>query len=79
MVLGMPKTALDRTETPSSSRRRFLKAGGVAAASGLAGCTSVLGGSSLDTLSIAYKPIFPFLQYLVMDERGYLSDIGPDV
>jgi len=53
--------------------------GGVAAASGLAGCTSVLGGNSLDTLSIAYKPIFPFLQYLVMDERGYLSDVGPDI
>jgi NitT/TauT family transport system substrate-binding protein len=52
----------------------------VAAASGLAGCGSVFGGnSSLDRLSVAYKPIFPFLQFLVMDEREYLSDVGPDV
>ncbi|MBV0901930.1 ABC transporter substrate-binding protein [Halomicroarcula salina] len=79
MVLGKPKTGECRTERCSSSRRRFLKIGGVAAASCLSGCTSVLGGNNLDTLSIAYKPIFPFLQFLVMDERGYLSDVGPDV
>jgi NitT/TauT family transport system substrate-binding protein len=51
----------------------------VAAASGLTGCQSVIGGSGLETLSVAYKPIFPFLQYLVMDERDYLADVGPTV
>ena len=79
MVLGQPKKYGYRAEIRSSSRRRFLKIGGVAAASGLSGCTSVLGGNNLGTLSIAYKPIFPFLQFLVMDEREYLSDIGPTV
>jgi NitT/TauT family transport system substrate-binding protein len=79
MDLGIPKKERCRADTCSSSRRRFLKIGGVAAASGLAGCTGVIGGSNLNTLSIAYKPIFPFLQYLVMDEREYLGDIGPDV
>lgn len=79
MVLGQPKTEHSRTKTSGSTRRRFLKIGGVAATTGLAGCGSVLGGSGLDTLSVAYKPIFPFLQFLVMDEREMLSEIGPSV
>lgn len=79
MVLGQPKTGEAQTETDRSTRRGFLKAGGVAAATGLAGCSSAPGGSGLDTLSIAYKPVFPFLQFLVMNERGMLSDIGPSV
>lgn len=79
MVLGKPKKSDTSTERLGSTRRRFLEIGCVAATSGFAGCSSVLGGSSLNTLSIAYKPIFPFLQFLVMDEREMLSDIGPSV
>ncbi|WP_137685239.1 ABC transporter substrate-binding protein [Haloarcula mannanilytica] len=76
MDLGQPKETGNRAAT---TRRRFLALTGGAALSGVSGCTSVFGGSSLETLSVAYKPIFPFLQYLVMNERGYLDDIGPDV
>ncbi|WP_135363289.1 ABC transporter substrate-binding protein [Halosimplex halophilum] len=79
MDLGKPKKSGVQSGTASATRRRFLKAGGVATASGLAGCGSVLGGSGLETLSVAYKPIFPFLQFLVMDERDALSDIDPSV
>lgn len=79
MDLGQPKSNEDRAMSHSSTRRRFLKAGSVTAATTLSGCTGILGGSKLDTLSIAYKPIFPFLQFLVMDEREYLSEIGPTV
>jgi NitT/TauT family transport system substrate-binding protein len=79
MVLGKPKNLGGGRETNHSTRRRFLKIGGVAATSGLAGCSSVLRGNNLKTLSVAYKPIFPFLQFLVMNERGYLSEIGPSI
>jgi len=79
MSLGGPKNSEGSIGTATTTRRRVLQAGGLVAASGLAGCNSVLGSDSLDSLSIAYKPIFPFLQFLVMDELEYLSDVGPEV
>ncbi len=79
MVLGQPKTDGIDSETRAPTRRAVLKAGSVAAASSLAGCSSVLGGTSLESISIAYKPIFPFLQFLVMNERDYLADVGPSI
>lgn len=33
----------------------------------------------MDTLSIAYKPVFPFLQYHVMNHEGYFDELGPSV
>jgi len=39
---------------------------------GLAGC-SVLGSDSSD-LTVAHMPIFPDLQYFVMDDQGYFDD-----
>lgn len=67
-----------------STRRTLLKstaAVGTAATAGLAGCTSILGGSGggIETLNVAYKPVFPFLQYQVMDQEGYFEDLGPSV
>ncbi|WP_229111445.1 ABC transporter substrate-binding protein [Halapricum desulfuricans] len=58
------------------SRRTYL-AGTAAATTGLAGC-SVLGGSTGE-LTVAYMPIFPDLQYFVMDEQGYFDDIDRKV
>ncbi len=83
--LGEPKN-LDRVDVaPSQSRRQFLvKTGtavGVGTLSGLSGCTSLPGGggSSMDTLNIAFKPPFPFLQYHVMNHEGYFEELEPDV
>lgn len=79
MDLGTPKNSGDRPDGRLRSRRTFLKVAGSTTISGLAGCTSVIGGDNPDTLSIAYKPIFPYLQFLVMNERNYLDDLGPSI
>ncbi|ADQ68744.1 ABC transporter substrate-binding protein [Halogeometricum borinquense] len=74
------------SEYSSSSygRRGFLaRAGavaGTAAIGGLAGCTSLTGGgSNIDTLNVAYKPVFPFLQRHIMDQQGFFDELGPSV
>jgi NitT/TauT family transport system substrate-binding protein len=56
-------------------RRRFLGTLGTAASVGVAGCTSTLSGSSLDELRLAYLPIYPNMQYFVMQQEGYLDDV----
>jgi NitT/TauT family transport system substrate-binding protein len=56
-----------------------LRAAGSAGLAGLAGCNTITGGGGVETISVAYKPIFPFLQYLVMDERGYLDELDVEV
>lgn len=64
-------------------RRTVLEAAGSAIGAGglagLAGCAGPLGGDSTPTLSIGYKPKFAALQYLVMSEEGYLSELEATV
>jgi NitT/TauT family transport system substrate-binding protein len=65
-------------ELPRTSTRRGLLAGAGAAASvGLAGCLG--GGGGLDELTVAYMPIFPDLQYYVMESEGYLGEIDAEI
>jgi NitT/TauT family transport system substrate-binding protein len=64
------------------SRRRVLGAAGLAATTGLAGCAGVLGsasGSGLDEIRVAYMPIYPDMQYFVMEEEGYFDELSADV
>jgi NitT/TauT family transport system substrate-binding protein len=81
--LGSPKNSEEPT-TNTQNRRQFLTKASAAvsagALTGLAGCTSMLGGSSsMDTLNIAFKPPFPFLQYHVMNHEGYFEELDPDI
>ncbi|SDM80824.1 NitT/TauT family transport system substrate-binding protein [Halogranum gelatinilyticum] len=72
----------DRRISGAYSRRRFLQATGVAGAAGLAGCTGAIGGGSgseLDELNVAYMPIYPDIQYFVMQEEGYFDELPVDV
>ena len=57
------------------SRRAYLSGAGAAATMGLAGC---LGGGT-DDLTVAHMPIFPDLQYYVMEGTGYFDEIDADV
>lgn len=56
------------------SRRTYLTGLGAASVSSLAGC---IGDS--DELTIAYMPIFPDLQYFVMDQEEYFTDIDAEI
>jgi NitT/TauT family transport system substrate-binding protein len=62
------------------SRRRLIrKAGGTAvAAVGIAGCPGQ-GGPSLDSITVAYVPIYPNMQHYVMEREGYYEDVPVDV
>ncbi|WP_254271552.1 ABC transporter substrate-binding protein [Haloarcula marina] len=64
------------TERPTLSRRAYLAGTGAAATFGLTGC---LGASGADSLSVAYMPIFPDLQYFVMESEGYLEEIDATI
>ena len=57
------------------SRRAYLTGVGAAATTGLAGC---LGGGT-DALTVAHMPIFPDLQYYVMDGKGYFDEIDAEI
>ena len=59
------------------SRRSYLAGVGSVAALGVAGCLG--GGSSSDTVTVAHMPIFPDLQYYVMESEGYLDEIDATV
>jgi NitT/TauT family transport system substrate-binding protein len=63
-------------ERPATTRRTYLAGAGGAALTGLAGC---LGGGSSDSLTVAYMPIYPDMQYFVMQEEGYLDELDVDV
>ncbi|MUW14628.1 ABC transporter substrate-binding protein [Halorubrum sp. CBA1125] len=63
--------------TASASRRSFLAAAGGAATVGLAGCLGGNGG--LDELTVAHMPIYPDLQWYVMEGEGYFSEIDAGV
>ena len=57
------------------SRRAYLTGFGAAATTGVAGC---LGGGT-DDLTVAHMPIFPDLQYYVMDGKGYFDEIDAEI
>ena len=59
------------------SRRTYLSGLGTASVAGLAGCLGSGGGT--DELSVAYMPIFPDLQYFVMEAEGYFGDIDATI
>lgn len=61
------------------SRRSYLAGAGTAATAGLAGCLGNGGGTDLDELTVAYMPIFPDLQYFVMEAEGYFSEIDAEI
>ena len=61
------------------SRRRLLQTGATTiAATGVAGCLGQ-GGESLDSVTVAYVPIYPNMQHYVMDQEGYYEDVPTDV
>jgi len=62
----------------STTRRSFLAAAGGSATLGLAGC---LGGdgSGLDELTVAHMPIYPDLQWYVMEGEGYFSEVDAEI
>lgn len=63
----------------TQSRRRFLTAAGATATVGLAGCLGSLGGSNVDEIRVAYMPIYPDMQYFVMEKEGYFDELPVDV
>ncbi|SFG78567.1 NitT/TauT family transport system substrate-binding protein [Halopelagius inordinatus] len=71
------------TESNRLTRRRFVQATGAASAVGLtsvAGCTgSGGGGGGLDEIRVAYMPIYPDMQYFVMQEEEYFSELDVEV
>ena len=62
------------------SRRRLLQKAGATtiAATGIAGCLGQ-GGASLDSVTVAYVPIYPNMQHFVMQEEGYYDELSVDV
>ncbi|MFC6874361.1 ABC transporter substrate-binding protein [Halobellus marinus] len=64
------------TERTLLSRRTYLQGAGAAATLGVAGC---LGSDGIDELTVAYMPIFPDLQWFVMEEEGYLDEIDATI
>lgn len=62
------------------SRRRLLRGvgAGTVAATGIAGCLGRDNGS-LDSVTIAYVPIYPNMQHYVMDQEDYYGAIPADV
>ena len=71
----------DASDGQRVSRRRFLAGAGAAAVGGLAGCAGGVGGggSGLDEIRVAYMPIYPDMQYFVMQEEGYFEELGVSV
>ncbi|WP_253738658.1 ABC transporter substrate-binding protein [Halohasta salina] len=59
------------------SRRSYLAGIGSTAAVGVAGCLG--GGDDGDDVTVAHMPIFPDLQYYVMESEGYLESIDATV
>ncbi|WP_049983355.1 ABC transporter substrate-binding protein [Halorubrum sp. BV1] len=66
-------------EHASASRRSVLAAAGGAATVGVAGCLGGGGGGGVDELTVAHMPIYPDLQWYVMEGEGYVSEIDADV
>ena len=61
------------------SRRRLLQTGAATiGTAGIAGCVGQDGGS-LDSLTVAYVPIYPNMQHYVMEREGYYEEVPADV
>lgn len=62
------------------TRRSLLQRAGVGtiAAAGVAGCIG-RGSGSLDSLTVAYVPIYPNMQHYVMEREGFYEDVPTDV
>jgi NitT/TauT family transport system substrate-binding protein len=62
------------------SRRRLLQKASATtvAAAGIAGCLG-RGGGSLDSVTVAYVPIYPNMQHYVMEQEGFYEDVPTDV
>jgi NitT/TauT family transport system substrate-binding protein len=62
------------------SRRRLLQKAGATtvAAAGIAGCLG-RGGGSLDSVTIAYVPIYPNMQHYVMEQEGFYENVSAEV
>lgn len=62
------------------TRRRLLQGAGTTtlAATGLTGCLG-RGSGSLDSLTVAYVPIYPNMQHYVMEQEGYYENLAADV
>jgi len=61
------------------SRRRLLQTGAATiGTAGIAGCVGQ-GGGSLDSLTVAYVPIYPNMQHYVMERESYYRDVPADV
>jgi NitT/TauT family transport system substrate-binding protein len=61
------------------SRRAYLAGVGGAASAGLAGCLGLGGGGGSDELTVAHMPIFPDLQYYVMEQEGYFDEVDATI
>jgi NitT/TauT family transport system substrate-binding protein len=70
-----------RSDARNVPRRRVLQGAGVTTIAGLAGCAGVLGSGSggSDPITVAYMPIYPDMQYFVMEEEGYFDEMGVTV
>ena len=62
------------------SRRGLLQRAGATtvAATGIAGCLGQ-GSGSLDSLTVAYVPIYPNMQHYVMEQEGFYENVPADV
>ena len=59
------------------SRRTYLGGLGATATAGIAGCVGGLGGG--DGITLAHMPIYPDLQYYVMESEGFLGEIDATI
>jgi NitT/TauT family transport system substrate-binding protein len=57
------------------SRRRYLGGIGAVATAGVTGCL----GGGIDELTVAHMPIYPDLQYYVMEQQGYFDELDADI
>ncbi|QDX41470.1 ABC transporter substrate-binding protein [Salarchaeum sp. JOR-1] len=63
-----------------STRRQYLEAaGGALGAVGLTALAGCTGGSSDQSLSVAYMPIYPDMQHFVMEREGYYESLDAEV
>ena len=61
------------------TRRRLLRTAGASTiATTVSGCLG-RAGRSLDSLTVAYVPIYPNMQHYVMEREGYYDDVPSDV
>ncbi|MFB6117524.1 ABC transporter substrate-binding protein [Halosegnis sp.] len=60
------------------SRRAYLAGAGAVGTAALAGCSGISGGGT-ESITVAYMPIYPDMQYFVMQEEGYFDEMSVDV